>query len=139
MECHIKHIAVYTAVLLTAVFPVSCKQATFDEQCAKEAEIYTEKQCPIKVSEGVVLDSMTYSKSTRSLSYHYTVSGKLDDATLIQNNINTIRNGLMKGISNSVELKQAKEEGIYFRYLYTSASTHKQFAKITISKSDYNK
>lgn len=118
---------------------VACRQNSFDDQCEQQASDFTEKQCPMKVSEGVVLDSMTYSKSLRCITYHYTMSGKMDDAKLVQDNTGMIRNGLCKAITNSVELKRAKDAGINFRYVYVSASSHKTLTSITLRKSDYAK
>ena len=80
-----KRLFLFLPLLLLTLF--SCRQSSFDDQCAEQAEEFTEKQCPKKISEGVVLDSMTYSKTLRCLSYHYTLSGKVDDAKLVQGNI----------------------------------------------------
>ena len=82
---------------------------------------------------------MTYSKTLRCLSYHYTLSGKIDDAKLVQGNIGMFRNQLLSMITNSVELKRAKDEGMSFRYVYNSASSHKQLVSITLCKEDYDK
>ena len=117
----------------------SCRQASFDDQCLQQAREYTEKQCPRKMSEGVVLDSMTYSKALRCLSYHYTLSDEIDDAKLVQGNIDMFRRQLLSMITNSVELKRAKDEGISFRYVYISSSSHKQLVSITLRKEDYDK
>ncbi len=132
-----KRLFYVTALLLFAV--LSCRQASFDDQCRQQAEEYTEKQCPMKISKGVVLDSMTYSKAMRCLTYHYTISGEIDDAKLVQGNINMFRKQLLSMITNSVKLKRAKDEGINFRYVYVSATSHKPLASITLRKEDYSK
>lgn len=132
-----KRLFLFLPLLLLTLF--SCRQSSFDDQCAEQAEEFTEKQCPKKISEGVVLDSMTYSKTLRCLSYHYTLSGKIDDAKLVQGNIGMFRNQLLSMITNSVELKRAKDEGMSFRYIYNSASSHKQLVSITLCKEDYDK
>ena len=127
-------------ILPLLLFAVSsCRQASFDDQCLQQAREYTEKQCPRKMSEGVVLDSMTYSKALRCLSYHYTLSGEIDDAKLVQGNIDMFRRQLLSMITNSVELKRAKDEGVSFRYVYISASSRKQLVSITLRKEDYDK
>lgn len=117
----------------------SCKQASFDEQCAQQAQEFTEKQCPQRIAEGIVLDSMTYAPSLRCLNYYYTLSGKIDDAKLIKNNESLFREQLLSSITNSVELKRPKSEGISFRYIYTSKSTRKQLLSVTIRKEEYSK
>ncbi len=132
-----KRLFLFLPLLLLTLF--SCRQSSFDDQCAEQAEEFTEKQCPKKISEGVVLDSMTYSKTLRCLSYHYTLCGKIDDAKLVQGNIGMFRNQLLSMITNSVELKRAKDEGMSFRYVYNSASSHKQLVSITLRKEDYDK
>ena len=132
-----KRLFLFLPLLLLTLF--SCRQSSFDDQCAEQAEEFTEKQCPKKISEGVVLDSMTYSKTLRCLSYHYTLSGGIDDAKLVLGNIGMFRNQLLSMITNSVELKRAKDEGMSFRYVYNSASSHKQLVSITLCKEDYDK
>lgn len=117
----------------------SCKQSSFDEQCVKQAQDFTEKQCPQRMTEGVVLDSMTYTTSLRCLNYYYTLSGNLDDAKLIKENEKMFREQLLNSISNSVELRRAKKEGINFRYIYLSKNTRKQLLSITIRKDEYTK
>ena len=132
-----KRLFLFLPLLLLTLF--SCRQSSFDDQCAEQAEEFTEKQCPKKISEGVVLDSMTYARTLRCLSYHYTLSGKIDDAKLVLGNIGMFRNQLLSMITNSVELKRAKDEGMSFRYVYNSASSHKQLVSITLCKEDYDK
>lgn len=127
-------LAAITAFALTA-----CHQTSFDEQCAKEAHEFTEKQCPQPMGDGVVMDSMTYTTSLRCLNYYYTLSGNLDDAKLIKENEHMLREHLLNSIINSVELRRAKNEGIDFRYTYFSKSANKQLLSITIRKDEYRK
>lgn len=118
---------------------VSCHQHSFDDQVEADAAEFTAKQCPRKMSEGVVMDSMAYSRGERCLSYYYTLSGKVDTPQLVRENIATFRTQLVKQIVNSVELKKAKDEGINFRYVYFSASSHKPIVEVKIGKADYSK
>lgn len=127
------------AVLAVAALAMAaCRQTTFDDQAEAQAAEFTAKQCPMKIADGVVVDSMTYSKSLRCISYFYTMSGAMDDAKLVQGNLGMLREGVLTSVQNSVELKRAKDEGVTFRYVYLSAKTHRQMASIVIRKADYS-
>lgn len=127
------------AVLAAGAVLGSCRQETFDDQAEAQAAEFTAKQCPMKIADGVVVDSMTYSRPLRCISYFYTMSGAMDDAKLVAGNIGMLRDGVVTSVQNSVELKRAKDEGVTFRYVYLSAKTRKQIASIVIRKADYSK
>ena len=70
MNRNILHLLLFIAASLTLV---AC-QETLEERCAREARTYTEKKCPTLITEGVMLDSLTFQQSTHTLSYCYTAS-----------------------------------------------------------------
>ena len=103
--------------LATALTLVAC-QETLEERCAREARTYTEKKCPVLVTEGVMLDILTFQQSTHTLSYCYTASDFYDNADFYANN--DIRGILLKAVKNEPEMKLYKDAGYNFRYVYYS-------------------
>ena len=104
-------------LIATALTLVAC-QETLEERCAREARTYTEKKCPVLVTEGVMLDSLTFQQSTHTLSYCYTASDFYDNADFYANN--DIRGILLKAVKNEPEMKLYKDAGYNFRYVYYS-------------------
>lgn len=121
--------------IVAVVFMTSC-QETLEERGAREAREYTEKKCPIPVAKMVMMDSMTFDKSTHTFSYHYTLSGTLDDTTVIRRNNSSMP--LLQQVKNSTNLKIFKDAGYSFRYIYRSTK-QKGFVlfDVTFTPKDY--
>lgn len=131
------HFSTTVFVACILFLPISCRQSSFDDECEKEAREYTEKKCPQKIMDGVVMDSLSYSRTEKCMSYFYTLSGELDNPEIIRENSSAIKSQLLEAIKNSVELKRAKDAGVAFRYVYISMKTHKQIVSMKIDKSEY--
>jgi TfoX/Sxy family transcriptional regulator of competence genes len=119
-----------TLLLLTAC------QETLEDRCARECKEYTQKKCPVLVTNGVTLDSMTFDKSQLLMTYYYTVSGILDDAeALRENNASSL---LLKELKNTAALKLYKDAGYSFRYVYHSSKEKgTRVLDTTFRKKDY--
>ena len=119
-----------TLLLLTAC------QETLEDRCARECKEYTQKKCPVLVTRGVTLDSMTFDKSQLLMTYYYTVSGLLDDAeALRENNASSL---LLKELKNTAALKLYKDAGYNFRYVYHSSKEKgTRVLDATFRKKDY--
>ena len=119
-----------TLLLLTAC------QETLEDRCARECKEYTQKKCPVLVTNGVTLDSMTFDKSQLLMTYYYTVSGILDDAKALREN--DARGMLLKELKNTAALKLYKDAGYNFRYVYHSSKEKgTRVLETTFRKKDY--
>jgi len=94
-------------------------QETMDERCARECKEYTETKCPALIAEDVTIDSLIYTPESRTLTYYFTAGGILDDAEKLQQN--NLRDMLLKELRNSTSMKEYKEAGYNFSYVYYSA------------------
>lgn len=118
-----KHLQLICGLLMAAGI-LSCRFESFEERCQREAREYTEKQCPRRMDEYTVMDSVTFDIKNRTLSYFYTMEGVLDsDSVLTPEAIENFREVLGEHLKNSVELKTQKEEGVTFNYSYYSKAT----------------
>ena len=73
-----------TTLLLGALLGFcACHFESFDERCAREAREYTEKQCPRRMDQYTLMDSLTYDDHSRTLNYYYTLEGVLDNDTVM--------------------------------------------------------
>lgn len=115
----------------------SC-QESFDDRCAREAREYTEKQCPHRMDEYTVMDSLTYDRQTRTLNYYYTLEGALDnDSVMTDQACEELKKMLHKDVINSVGLKSYKEKDINFRHCYYSKSSGKIRFQVRFTPEDY--
>ena len=105
-------------LLFATLFLLTACQETLEDRCARECKEYTQKKCPVLVTKGVTLDSMTFDKATHTFGYYYTLSGTLDDSAYIRRN--NPYEMLLQQVKNSTYLKIYKDEDYNFRYIYNS-------------------
>lgn len=124
---------VYIAAI--AAFLFSSCQESLEDKCAKEAADFTRKKCPSKIDENTEIDSMTFDKSTHTLTYWYTLIGKADNPELFKR-VN-LRKSLVEQIKNSTSMQAYKDAGYSFRYIYRSKKENKIYFDATIARKDY--
>ena len=125
----------YHYLILLFLLLCAC-QESLEERGAREAREHTRKNCPIRIDEGIRMDSMTFDISTHTFSYCYTLSGAIDDsATIWRNDPKAL---LLQQLRNTANLRLYKEAGYSFRYVYYSSRRpgHTLF-DATFSSKDY--
>lgn len=143
-------ITISAMLILTAT---SCHHETFDERCAREAKEYTIKLCPRQISKGFVLDSMAYYKTSegdkiveRKFTYYYTFSGDFDNnldklmtefPDTARKRLDEFKTTMLNELTTSVQLKQYKDKGFNFEYIYFSAKKKAPVLQFKFTKSDY--
>lgn len=100
-----------------ALLFVSC-QESLEDRCAREAQEYTRKNCPIPMDSNTTLDSLTFERETHTLHYHYKLTGFADQDSIVKN-IDAV-NVLKKELKNTTTLKLYKDN--HYRFAYTFRS-----------------
>ena len=118
-----------------AVIASSC-QESLEERCAREAKEFNEKKCPVKVTDGVTIDSLVFERSSLTLHYYYTFRGLSDNKDIIDK-LNP-RKLIVDEVRNSTSIRAYKEAGYNFHYTYWSASTKKPLADVVVTKKEYS-
>jgi hypothetical protein len=109
-----------------------------DEQIAREAREYTQKQCPRYVDKSTRMDSTTYDTQNRVFAYNYTVEGELDDPAIYTEQVKSLfRDKILKEIRSSIQMKSYKDEGLTILYRYVSASTGETRLEYRFEKEEY--
>ena len=126
--------------ILLAAATLSACQETMDERCAREAKDFTEKKCPALISATngtrVVIDSLVFTPQNRTLTYYYTVEGTADDTLAIQKA--DLWSQMLKELRNSANLKDYKEAGYNFGYVYYSTkNAGTRLFEATFQRKDY--
>lgn len=96
----------YLFIPFVAVFLASCHES-LEERAEREAKEFTKKNCPMKVSEYVTNDSMTYEKDSRTIHYYYSIKGKADTTALDKKQAKA---ELIKGIKDATGIRNYKEK-----------------------------
>lgn len=121
---------------LSALLLLTGCQETMDERCAREAREYTEKKCPVQIATGVLMDSLVFEPSSRTLVYYYTAEGVIDDPEALKSH--DIRGMLLKELRNSASLKDYKAAGYNFKYVYWSTKNEgTRLFEATFREKDY--
>jgi len=121
--------------LVGALLLISC-QETMDERCARECKEYTKKKCPALITKGLTIDSLVYSPESRTLTYYFTTEGVLDNQLAIAQH--DLRGMLLKELKNSTTMKDYKEAGFNFCYVYYSTKNKgTRLFEATFLKKDY--
>ena len=124
------------AFILTATALTACHES-LDQRAAREAKEYTTKNCPMKIADNTVIDSMTFDVATHTVQYHYTLSGALD-TTYTEEQEKKTKEMLLDGVRNAPALKNYKESGYKFRYTFHSTKDNgKVVLDYVFSEKDY--
>lgn len=122
-------------IIPVALILMSCHES-LEDRAAREAREYTQKNCPVKIAENIVNDSMTYDKATRTVHYYYSLTGAID-TTITEKE--KIRKAMLQGVVNATNLKAYKDAGFKFRYTYFSTKHKgKILFDTTVTEKDYN-
>ncbi len=123
-------------LLMVGVMMTIACQESLEDRCEREAKEYTKKHCPIPMDKGIVMDSMTFDKTSHTICYAYTLRGELDDSAVV--NGSNSKGLLQQQVKNSANLKLYKEAGYNFRYVYHSGKEKgKRLLDVIFSKKDY--
>ena len=93
---------------LCALVLTACHES-LEEKAAREAEEFTRKNCPMKISEYIVNDSMAYEKDTRTIHYYYTIKGRADTTAIYTPKI---KEELIKGVKDAMSLNLEKKRSL---------------------------
>ena len=118
-----------------ALFMVSC-QESLEDRCAREAKEYTAKNCPAKMDTNIIMDSLTFEKSTHTLHYYYRLTGIADkEGALDSIDAKKLLKDMLK---NTTSMKTYKDNGYSFAYTYRSEKDPKKILFETLlTKEDY--
>lgn len=119
-----------------ALVLLSC-QESLERHAQREMRLYSEKNCPQRVSETITLDSCSFDIATRTLNYYYSFTGAMDNDSIGQK-ADAMRNLILDVLKNDTKTRIYKEAGYSFHYVYFSGSeAGKVRFQTTFTKNDY--
>ena len=118
-----------------ALFLTAC-QESLEDRCARDAKTYTAKNCPAKMEENIILDSLTFERATHTLHYYYRMTGLADK----ENALDTAAAAqiLRDGLKNTTAMKVYQDNGYNFTYTYRSEKDPKKtIFEVALTEKDY--
>ena len=111
-------------------------QESLEDKCAREAKAYTAKNCPAKMEENVIMDSLTFERATHTLHYYYRLTGFADKEGALDTAV--AKKALKDGLKNTTSMKVYKDNEYNFAYTYHSSNDPKKVLfEVTFTKNDY--
>ena len=111
-------------------------QESLEDKCAREAKAYTAKNCPAKMEENIIIDSLTFERATHTLHYYYRLTGIADKEGALDTA--AAKKILKDGLKNTTSMKVYKDNGFNFAYTYHSSNDPKKVLfEVTFTKNDY--
>lgn len=107
-----KYCFMFLVVLAVLLF-AACHES-LEDRAERECKEFTEKNCPQQLQNGMVYDSLTFERDSRTIHYWYTITGKGDDANIIRKQRPQLRSSLLEGIRDDVESRVYKDAGFGF-------------------------
>ena len=104
--------------LSTAALTFAACQESLEEKAAREAELYTKKNCPSLIAKNMTMDSLTFEANTHTLHFYYTLSGEADTVG-VMNQIDA-KTLLLSELKNTTAMLAYKDAGYNFAYTYHS-------------------
>lgn len=125
----------YSIFLLVLLMTVSC-QENFNQRLKREAQSYTQNNCPQEVEAGLWLDSLSYDIPSRTYTSHYTANATNEQ--LLREQTPLLHHLLLQRLIDNTDYKDVKAQGVVFGYVYRSKTTKTVFYKTNIEPSEYN-
>lgn len=127
------------ALALIMCLVVACRHETLDDRAEKLTKDYTERYCPTPVQNMQRTDSVTFTRSTHTFNYYYTLTDKADNMNVINQTRPTLTKALLDELKENTSYKVFKEAGFNFHYVFRSKSTGKVLLEDTFTKTRYKK
>ena len=123
-------------VLSVIMLLLTACQESLEDRCARETKEYTRKNCPAKMDNNIILDSLTFERETHTLHYYYKLTGFADQDTIVKK-LDAV-NILKEELRNTTTLKLYKDNHYRFAYTYRSEKNpEKVLLDVLLTDKDY--
>lgn len=125
-------------LLLATAFLASCNRESKDERFCRQAREFTKTSCPKPMDQYTVLDSLVYSIESKTMMYHYSVSGLMDTVSVYNSEmLSLFHSNLLENIRHNIGLIELKQHAVTFHYRYVSSTGKTEYMSFTFTPKDY--
>jgi len=123
-------------IIVAFVFSFTACQESLEDRCEREAKEFTMKNCPLKMDENTIMDSLTFDRKSLTVCYYYKLCGKADHEGIAEEI--DAANILKKELKNTTSLQSYKKAGYNFSYVFRSEKNPETvWINLTFTKDDY--
>lgn len=131
-------IAVNLLVLLFFLTAASCHRDTYRDKFAQAVSKESNRNCPRRLDQCTVMDSIFYDADSNQIVYNYTFQGQLDnDSILTTDVVEDYRQQLLQSLVNSINMRPYKEHEVIFTHRHYSQKSGKILLEISFTSKDY--
>ena len=121
--------------VLTTLILGAC-QESLEDKCARECVEFTKRKCPSNIASEMIIDSMTFDRTSHTILYYYKLTGASDRSDAYQKD--KARELLKNELKNTTQVMTYKEAGYSFRYIYYSEKNPQTvYLDILLTEKDY--
>lgn len=126
-------------VLAVLLFVGACVQESKRARIEREAREFTEKNCPRSEYQDLIfLDSIVcHDDGVSDYVCHYSVKGDSVMMEQLKSQYDELKDRLLQGIRNSIDLRFVKDEGLDIIYSYSNAETGEKVVEFRFKAKDY--
>ena len=134
----------FILLALTVLVAVSaCNQESQLQRLERETRDFTKNNCPSPVSQVQMLDSIVfYDNGTNDYIYYYSVTPEYSeyylDLAKDTAEISALKNKILYGIKNALDMKKIMEMQLNIIHVYTNAETKEIIQTFRFTPQDYN-
>lgn len=137
---YIRQSVTMICLLISALLFNACRKEKMAERFQREADLFTEQNCPQVLDKYTTLDSVKYHKADSVYGYYYSVRGELDTSSVYTADlVNTFTETKLQEVRGSIDLRELKEQGLKVRYQYKSASKGLVYIDMIFGPREYGK
>lgn len=130
-------VKVCSGLLLLMLTLSSCHQKSYDEKISQQTA-ESNQNCPQRMDQYTVLDSMHYDIPTRTMGYYYSIQGDMDvDTAYTDTVVEAFRTAILKNLRSSIDIKELKDSNTNFVYVYTSQKSKRRLMQLKYTPKDY--
>ena len=123
-------------LFVLAVLTLGACQESLEDKCARECVEFTKRKCPSVVAQDMVIDSMTFERTSHTIQYYYKLTGASDRPDAYPKD--QAKDLLKNALKNTTQVMSYKEAGYNFRYIYYSEKNPQTiFLDILLTEKDY--
>lgn len=121
--------SVATACLLALT---ACHHDSLEDRAEHEVADYTQRYCPTPYASNQRTDSITFTRSSHTFHFNYTLRDVADNPEIISQNKAKLKQALQEDLDKSTQNKTYKEAGYRFHYVFRSQKTGKVLFEQTL-------
>lgn len=129
------HVLTVSAFVCTVL--CGCHHDSLADRAEKEVKDYTERYCPTPMVNGQRTDSLTFSRATNTITYYYTIGGKIDDEQIFKQYRQKLTKVLRQQLKDNTQIRAYKEAGFNFHYVFHSEKSGKVLLESTFGRQQY--